>query len=109
MATRRWPPGGRAASATLLPGPGRAQDLFDIARRTAEEHGRDPDAIELTAAIPDDLDDIPKLAAMGITRLAVPVSPIAGLATVIQSPDDCAAWTETIERYAEVSSRRGGR
>ena len=85
-----------------FPARGAPHDLFDLARRTAEENGRDPDALEFTAAVPDNLDDIPELAAKGITRLAVPVSPIAGLATVIQNPDDATKWGEIIERYADL-------
>ena len=77
-------------------------ELIDLARRTAEEHGRDPDALEITTSVPDDLDDIPALAARGVSRLLVPVSPIAGLATVIQSPDDATKWGEIVERYADV-------
>ncbi len=78
------------------------QELIDLARRTAEEHGRDPDALEITTSVPDDLDDIPALAARGVSRLLVPVSPIAGLATVIQSPDDATTWGEVVERYADI-------
>ncbi|MGF1597561.1 MAG: LLM class F420-dependent oxidoreductase [Acidimicrobiales bacterium] len=85
-----------------FPARGAPAELFDLARRTAEEHGRDPDALEFTAAVPDDIDDLPALAAMGVTRVAVPVSPVAGLATVIKTPDDASAWAETIERYSEV-------
>ncbi len=77
-------------------------ELIDLARRTAEEHGRDPDALEITTSVPDDLDDIPALAARGVSRILVPVSPIAGLATVIQSPDDATKWGEIVERYADV-------
>lgn len=78
------------------------QELIDLARRTAEEHGRDPDALEITTSVPDDLDDIPALAARGVSRLLVPVSPIAGLATVIQNPDDATKWGEVVERYAHL-------
>lgn len=77
-------------------------ELIDLARRTAEQHGRDPDALEITTSVPDDLDDIPSLAARGVSRLLVPVSPIAGLATVIQSPDDATKWGEIVERYADL-------
>jgi len=77
-------------------------ELIDLARRTAEEHGRDPDALEITTSVPDDLNDIPALAARGVSRLLVPVSPIAGLATVIQSPDDATKWGEIVERYADL-------
>ena len=85
-----------------FPARGAPQELLDLARSTAEEHGRDPEQIEITTQLPDDLDEIPALAARGVSRLLVPVSPMAGLATVIANPDDASAWAETIERYAEV-------
>jgi probable F420-dependent oxidoreductase len=85
-----------------FPARGAPQELIDLARRTAEEHGRDPDAIEITTQLPDDLDELPALAARGVSRVLVPVSPMAGLATVIRSPDDASGWAETIERYAEL-------
>ncbi len=51
--------------------------LFDVVRRTAEEHGRDPDAIELTSggrgAIGGRaLEEVEALAAMGVTRVILP-------------------------------------
>ena len=50
--------------------------LFDIARATAEEHGRDPDAIEMTApglTIGDGaVDAIRALADIGVDRVMVP-------------------------------------
>jgi len=85
-----------------FPARGAPQELLDLARRTAEEHGRDPDAIEFTTQLPDSLDEIPALAARGISRLLVPVSPMAGLAAVIKTPGDVAPWAETIERYADL-------
>jgi probable F420-dependent oxidoreductase len=78
------------------------QDLIDLARRTAEEHGRDPDGLEITTSVPDNLDDIPALAARGVSRLLVPVSPVAGLPTVIKGPDDVAAWADIIDRYRDL-------
>ncbi len=85
-----------------FPARGAPAELFDLVRRTAEEHGRDPDAIEFTAALPDDLDDIEKLARLGVSRLTVPVTSLTGLPTAINSPDDVGRWAEIIERYAEV-------
>jgi probable F420-dependent oxidoreductase len=82
-----------------FPARGAPQELIDLARRTAEEHGRDPDALEITTSVPADLDDIPTLAARGVSRLLVPVSPIAGLASAIGTPDDVAAWARVIEQY----------
>lgn len=85
-----------------FPARGSQTELIDLARRTAEEHGRDPDALEITTSLPDDLDDIPALAAAGISRLAVPVSSGAGLKAVVSSPEDALAFRQTIERYADA-------
>ncbi|MCY3918783.1 MAG: LLM class F420-dependent oxidoreductase [Chloroflexi bacterium] len=85
-----------------FPARGAPLDRIDLARRTAEQHGRDPDALEITASLPDDLDEIPRLAAAGVHRLAVPVSAGAGLRAVVRSPGDALAFRETIERYADA-------
>ena len=46
------------------------------------------------------LTEIPSLAALGVTRVLVPVTGVAGLHGVIRGPADVLAWRETIERYA---------
>ncbi|MEM7253626.1 MAG: LLM class F420-dependent oxidoreductase [Pseudomonadota bacterium] len=86
----------------FFPARGASAELFDLVRNTAREHGRDPDAIEITASLPDDLADIPKLATLGVNRLLVPVSPMAGLATVIRTPNDALNWREHLERFADA-------
>ena len=85
-----------------FPARGAPQELFDLVRATAEEHGRDPDAIEFTAALPDDLNDLPALAAQGISRVVVPVNDVTGLETVIRNPDDAARLAEIIDKYADI-------
>lgn len=85
-----------------FPARGTQTELIELARRTAEEHGRDPASLEITTSLPDDLEDIPSLAAQGISRLAVPVSSGAGLASVIQTPEDALAFKDTIERFADT-------
>lgn len=85
-----------------FPARGAPQELLDLARRTAQEHGRDPDALEITTSLPADLSDIPALAARGISRLLVPVSPVAGLDPVITDVEDVVRFSETIERFADV-------
>lgn len=85
-----------------FPARGAPVELFDLVRKTAESHGRDPDAIEFTAALPDDLGDIARLASLGVSRLVVPVSNVTGLDTVISSPDDVPRWADIIEKYADV-------
>ena len=83
----------------FFPARGASAELIALARRTAEEHGRDGDALEITTSLPEDLDDIPKLAALGIDRLLVPVSGMAGLPAVIKDPDDALTWRGLIETH----------
>lgn len=52
-------------------------ELIDIVRTTAVEHGRDPDAIEITCGSPkvlgpDALDEVKALADLGVSRVVVP-------------------------------------
>ena len=84
----------------FFPARGAPQDLFDLVRASARDAGRDPSAIEITVGLPDKLDEIPALAAAGVQRVLVPVSGMAGLATVIATPDDALKWRDTIARYA---------
>ena len=86
----------------FFPARGNPQELFQLARDTAKEHGRDPDTIEFTTSLPDDLEDIPALAAMGVKRLLVPVTGAAGLAGRIRGPEDLANWRDVIEKYADT-------
>jgi methylmalonyl-CoA mutase cobalamin-binding subunit len=46
--------------------------LFDVVRATAREHGRDPDAIELTCGGAMDVDGVRRFEDMGVDRLIVP-------------------------------------
>ena len=53
------------------------KDLFDVARQSAEDAGRDPDSIEFTAGVPDLFGDDPvgaaeELASIGVSRTIVP-------------------------------------
>ena len=86
----------------FFPARGAPAELIAIARESAVEHGRDPDAIEVTTSMPDDPDLIPEYAAAGIDRVLVPVSPMAGLKTAIKSPDEVPAWRDIIDKYADT-------
>lgn len=77
-------------------------DLINMARESAKDAGRDPDSIEITTSITDDLDRLPELAKLGVSRVLVPVSGIAGIATRIRGPEDALAWKDTIARYADL-------
>jgi probable F420-dependent oxidoreductase len=64
----------------FFPGKGSHEELaelVDVMRRTAKEHGRDPDSIEVTAggdgAIgPGALDEVKALADLGVSRVIIP-------------------------------------
>ena len=85
-----------------FPARGTQIELIELARETARAHGRDPAALELTTSLPSDLDEIPRLAANGISRLAVPVSSGAGLESVVSTPEDVLAFRDIIDRYADA-------
>jgi len=85
-----------------FPARGAAPELISGARQAAAAAGRDPAELEITVGLPDNLDDIPALAALGVSRILVPVSNMAGLNTVIQSPEDALKWRERIERHASL-------
>ena len=82
-----------------FPARGAPADLIGLARRSAEEHGRNPDALDITTSFPDDMDEIPALAAAGVDRLLVPVTPMAGLATRISNPNDLINWRDIVDKY----------
>lgn len=86
----------------FFPARGASQELIELVKRSAEEAGRDPEAIEITTSLPDDLETIPTLAAAGVDRLLVPVTSMAGLNTVISSPDDARNWRDLIEKHADA-------
>lgn len=85
-----------------FPARGLPEDLIALARDSAAAAGRDPAEVEITVSAPDDLADLPRLAAMGVARVLVPVANVQGLKTFVASPDDARAWKDTIDRYAET-------
>ena len=96
----RAAPGGWGMA--IFPARGSQVEMIDLAKRTAEQHGRDPEALEITTSFPDLVGEIPTLAAAGIHRLVVPVSSATGLKAVVASPDDALTFKDTIERYADA-------
>ena len=85
-----------------LPARDTPQERIDLARRTAEQCGRDPDALEITMPMPEDPDDIPNMKARGVDRLVVPVTAMAGMPTLIDSPEDALRFGEIIAKYADL-------
>ena len=77
-------------------------ELIQLARDTAAAADRNPDALEITTSVPEDLDEIPRLAELGVDRILVPVTPTPGMGATVGSPEEAIAWGEMIERYAEL-------
>lgn len=86
----------------FFPARGAPADLFALARKAAAEAGRDPAKLEITVSMPEDPAELPALAALGVNRVLVPSSPMAGLRQMIRGPEDVAAWRDTIDRYRDT-------
>ncbi len=84
----------------FFPARGCPPELMDALREGAAEAGRDPAAIEITVSAPEDLDQIPRLAEAGVSRVLVPVMANTGVTRPIAGPEDLGAWAEVIARYA---------
>lgn len=85
-----------------FPARGLTQELKDALERAAEDAGRDPRSIEITVSMPEDQAQLEGLAAMGVERVAVPVTGRAGLPSLVDHPDDLARWAPTIEKFADL-------
>lgn len=85
----------------FFPARGAPEDLIALARRTAEEAGRDPSELEITVSMPDDHAELAALKELGVSRVVVPVSPMAGLKTAIASPEQALTWKGLIEDQAD--------
>jgi len=84
-----------------FPARGNPTELYDEMRRAAEAAGRDPDAIEISAAAPADPDEIAGLIASGVDRVMVPVSGAAGLPPLVKTPEEVLDYGKrVIERFA---------
>ena len=86
----------------FFPARGASSELFDLVRQTAREHGRDPDAIEMIASVPENLDDIPELAKVGVRRILIPSSPMGGTTTFASTPEEVLAMRDLIDRFADT-------
>ncbi len=86
----------------FFPARGASRELIDLVRRTAEQHGRDPAAVEVTTSLPEDLDELPRLAEIGVSRVLVPVMANFGLARRVSGPDSLGEWRDTIDKYASL-------
>lgn len=85
----------------FFPARGAMVELLMVVRREAEAAGRDPDAVEITASMPEDPAEIPALVKLGIRRLLVPVSSAAGLKRAVRNVDDLRSWRGIIEQHPD--------
>ncbi len=84
----------------FFPARGLSEDLLALARDTARQHGRDPEALEVTASFPERFEDLDGLRRLGVTRVLVPMGQMPGMAAHAGTPDAVLAFREHIERYA---------
>lgn len=92
---------GRLANG-FFPARGASPELIALVRQSAEEAGRNPASVEITASMPDDPETLPALAAAGVSRVLVPVTGVAGLKRAVSGVDGILTWKDTIERYAAL-------
>lgn len=85
----------------FFPARGVMAELIAVVRREAGAAGRDPDAVEITASMPEDPGEIPALAKLGVRRLLVPVSSAAGLKRAVQNADGLRRWRSIIEQHPD--------
>jgi probable F420-dependent oxidoreductase len=85
----------------FFPARGAPAELVKLVRDTAVAHGRNPDAIEITTSLPDNLDDLPAMAAAGVGRVLVPVMFTKEFKNVVRGPEDVGQWRRLIEEYGD--------
>lgn len=85
-----------------FPARGLTPELVEVMKRAADEADRDASAIELTVSMPEHESELESLAAMGVSRVAVPVTGEAGLPSLVDSPDALESWGDLIEKYADL-------
>ncbi len=75
----------------FFPARGASAELIGLARDVAVEHGRDPDAVEITTGIGEDLSSLRSLADLGVERVLVPVAPMPGMGLHLGRPENAQA------------------
>jgi len=86
----------------FFPARGASEELIATVREAAKEAGRDPDAVEITASMPDDISELPALAKRGVRRVLVPVTSVAGLSMKADGVAGVKAWAEVIDKYRDL-------
>ena len=83
----------------FFPARGLSRELLELARKTAREHGRDPDTLEITASFPERFEDLADLERLGVARVLVPVGEMAGMGAHAPTPEAVLEFREHIERH----------
>ena len=86
----------------FFPARGNPVELVRLARQAASQAGRDPEALEITLSCPENLQELPALAELGVHRVLVPVNPLPGMASAARNPDEVLAWRSRIEEFADA-------
>jgi probable F420-dependent oxidoreductase len=86
----------------FFPARGAPAELIAVARKAAQAAGRDPDKLEISASLPDDLSELEAMRKQGVTRVLVPAMGGAGLDARIRGPEDLASWAPILERYRNL-------
>lgn len=84
----------------FFPARGNPAHLVRLARDAAEAAGRDPSTLEITLSCPEDLDELPALAKLGVHRVLVPVNSTPGMVAAARNPEGVLAWRSRIEAFA---------
>jgi len=86
----------------FFPARGASEELIAIVHEAARGAGRDPKDVEITASLPDNLDDLPAMAKRGIRRVLVPVTSAAGLASRVKGVEAVKEWRDVIDKYRDL-------
>ena len=84
----------------FFPARGNPAELVRLARDAAQAAGRDPSTLEITLSCPEDLDELPALAKLGVHRVLVPVNSTPGMVAAARNPEGVLAWRSRIEAFA---------
>ena len=84
----------------FFPARGNPVHLVRLARDAAQAAGRDPSTLEITLSCPEELDELPALAKLGVHRVLVPVNSTPGMVAAARNPEGVLAWRSRIEAFA---------
>lgn len=73
--------------------------LIAIAKSEAIARGRDPEALEITVSMPDEISSLSNYRDLGVDRVLVPVTGVTGMDTGIEGPEDVLKFKDLISRY----------